>query len=247
MKVLLVEDDQFHADYLTEAMRSALPEVDEILKAVNGVEGEMLARKHAVPAVVMDLQMKERNGIDAARTIWSERPQTRILFWSNYSDEAYMRGIARIVPHESSYGYVLKTATRDRLHLALRAVFLESQIVVDQEIHRVQQRQIRTHDTLTDSEYAVLMDMALGLSDKLIAKRQGLSLRTVQNRLLSLYDKLGVDSLETLPGDFAINKRTRAITRALNLRAINAESLESADRELQKWLSAYQTRSENAS
>lgn len=236
MKVLLVEDDQFHADYLREAVRQALPEATEIFHAVNGLEGETEARRHAVPAVVMDLQMKDRNGIDAARTIWAERPETRILFWSNYSDEAYMRGIARIVPNDSSYGYVLKTATKERLQLALRAVLLEAQIVVDQEIHRVQQRQTRTHDTLTDSEYAVLIDMSLGLSDKLIAKRQGMSLRTVQNRLLSLYDKLGVDSLEDAPEDLAINKRTRAITRALNLRAINAESLESAERDLQKWL-----------
>jgi DNA-binding NarL/FixJ family response regulator len=240
MKVLLVEDDQFHAGYLSEALQLALPDVKDIFHATNGLEGELLARKHSIQAVVMDLQMKERNGIDAARTIWRERPQTRILFWSNYSDEAYLRGIARIVPQETSYGYVLKTATQERLHLALRGVFLESQIVVDQEIHRVQQRHIRTHDTLTDSEYAVLLDMALGLSDKIIAVRQGLSLRTVQNRLLSLYDKLGVDNLETVPADFAINKRTRAITRALNLRAINAESLESAERDLQKWLDTYQ-------
>lgn len=237
MKVLLVEDDQFHAEFMSDALRQALPEVDEILHAVNGVEGEVLARREVVSAIVMDLQMKERNGIDAARTIWRERPQTRILFWSNYSDEAYMRGIARIVPNEASYGYVLKTATRERLQLALRAVLLESQIVVDQEIHRVQQRNVRTHDTLTDSEYAVLLDLALGLSDKMISRRQGLSLRTVQNRLLSLYDKLGVDSIEAGTRDFAINKRTRAITRALNLRAINAESLESAERDLQKWLS----------
>ncbi|UUP18617.1 response regulator transcription factor [Nitratireductor thuwali] len=240
MKILLVEDDQFHLSYLREAVRQAVPEADEILHAVNGIEGEEKARRHDVPAVVMDLQMKERNGIDAARTIWAERPKTRILFWSNYSDEAYLRGIARIVPAESSYGYVLKTATQERLHLALRAVLVEAQIVVDREIHSVQQRQTRTHDTLTDSEYAVLIDMSLGLSDKWIAKRQGMSLRTVQNRLLSLYDKLGVDSLEGAPDDLPINKRTRAFTRALNLRAINAESLESAERDLRKWLQRQQ-------
>jgi DNA-binding NarL/FixJ family response regulator len=235
MKLLLVEDDKFHADYLKKAAMEALPEVTEILHALDGREGEKQARRHSITAVVMDLQMKERNGIDAARTIWAERPQTRILFWSNYSDEAYLRGIARIVPDESSYGYVLKTATRERLNLALRAVLLEAQIVVDQQIHKVQ-HQTRTHDTLTDSEYAVLIDMSLGLSDKLIAKRQGMSLRTVQNRLLSLYDKLGVDSLESSPDDIAINKRTRAITRALSLRAINTESLETAERDLQRWL-----------
>ncbi|MEJ8475362.1 response regulator transcription factor [Roseibium algae] len=235
MKLLLIEDDKFHADYLTKAVQEALPEVTEIIHALDGYEGEAEARRLAAQFVVMDLQMKGRNGIDAARTIWAERPQTRILFWSNYSDEAYMRGIARIVPQDSSYGYVLKTATRERLHLALRAVLLEAQILVDQQIYKVQ-RQTQTHDTLTDSEYSVLIDMSLGLSDKLIAKRQGMSLRTVQNRLLSLYDKLGVDSLETAPGNIAINKRTRAITRALNLRAINPESLESAERDLQKWL-----------
>lgn len=236
MKILLVEDDKFHLSYLREAVSQAIPEAEEILHALNGREGEEEAREHQVEAIVMDLQMKERNGIDAARTIWAERPATRILFWSNYSDEAYMRGIARIVPAETSYGYVLKTASRERLHLALRSVLVESQIVVDREIHSVQQRQTRTHATLTDSEYAVLIDMSLGLPDKWIAKRQNMSLRTVQNRLLSLYDKLGVDDLEEAPDDLPINKRTRAFTRALSLRAINAESLESAERDLRNWL-----------
>lgn len=69
--------------------------------------------------------MRERNGIDAARTIWSERPETRILFWSNYADEAYLRGLTRIVPVGSPYGYVLKTAPVQRLHLAMRAVLVE--------------------------------------------------------------------------------------------------------------------------
>ncbi len=236
MKVLLVEDDQLHANFLLEAVRTALPEATEILHAVNGREGEAEARRGRIMAVVMDLQMKERNGIDAARTIWAERPQTRILFWSNYSDEAYLRGIARVVPSDSSYGYVLKTATKEKLHLALRAVLLEGQILVDREIHQVQQRHIRTHQTLTDSEYAVMIDMALGLPDKWIAKRQGMSLRTVQNRLLSLYDKLGVDVLDHELDDVPINKRVRAITRALSIRAINVESLEIAERDFQLWL-----------
>ena len=238
MKVLLVEDDKYHARYLYETVREALPEAAEILRADNGREGEEAARRGPVGAVVMDLRMPDRNGIDAARTIWAERPATRILFWSNYSDEAYLRGIARIVPADSSYGYVLKTATKERLQLALRAVLLEGQIVVDQEVHRVQQRHIRTHDTLTDSEYAVLLDVALGLPDKLIADRQGLSLRTVQNRLLSLYEKLGVADLAMGPAVLPMNKRARAISRALALRAINTESLESAEQELHRWLEA---------
>lgn len=230
MKVLLVEDDPFHMGYLEEQVASALPEADEILLAHDGAEGEDLARRASVGAIVMDLQMKSRNGIEAARTIWSERPQTRILFWSNYADEAYLRGITRIVPEDCAYGYVLKTVSNERLHLALRSVLVQGQITIDREMHRIQKRKTEAGSALTDSEYAVLIDLALGLPDKEIARRHSMSLRTVQNRLLSLYDKLEIDGEEEPGLDGGVNKRVRALTRALLTRTLNVEALESAER-----------------
>jgi len=234
MKVLIVEDDQFHGSYLQDALSEALPEVTEIISASDGLEGEEAARQPGVDAIVMDLQMADRNGIEAARTIWSERPDSRIMFWSNYADEAYLRGIAKVVPPDTAYGYVLKTASRERLKLSLRAVLIEGQIMVDREIHRQQNRGDIQRARLDDSEYAVLMDLALGLQDRLIAERRGMSLRTVQNRLLSLYEKLGVDS--DLDAGLTLNKRVRALNRALVTRAINVETLETAQRDLNEWL-----------
>ncbi|KUP90787.1 response regulator transcription factor [Tritonibacter horizontis] len=231
MKVLLVEDDQFHASWMEEMLADALPEVSEIFHAQNGAEAEREARLLSIQAVVMDLRMATRNGIEAARTLWQERPETRILFWSNYADEAYLRGITAIVPEDSAYGYVLKTAPRDRLKLALRAVLIEGQIMVDREIHRLQRRQATPWATLDDSEFAVLLDLAIGLQDKRIAERRGMSLRTVQNRLLALYDKLGVDAEETEP----LNKRVRALNRALVTRILNIEALEAAQRDFDQW------------
>lgn len=235
MKVLIIEDDQFHSTYLHEALADALPEVTEIFQAENGAVGEEAARQGEIEAIVMDLQMERRNGIEAARTIWAERPQTRILFWSNYADEAYLRGIAQIVPEDSAYGYVLKTATRDRLRLSLRAVLVQGQIMVDREIHRLQKRSTSLRTRLDDSEFAVLIDLALGLQDKLIAERRGMSLRTVQNRLLSLYEKLGVEA--ELDVYLTLNKRVRALNRALVTRTINIETLEAEQRELESWIS----------
>lgn len=236
MKVLMVEDDQFHASYLQDALADALPEVTEIFHATDGIEGELEARQGGIAAVVMDLQMERRNGIEAARTLWAERPHTRILFWSNYADEAYLRGIAQIVPEDSAYGYILKTASRDRLKLALRAVLVEGQIMVDREIHRLQKRSASPRTRLTDSEFTVLLDLALGLQDKLIAERRGMSLRTVQNRLLSLYEKLDVDLEQN--DQAALNKRVRALNRALVTRILNVETLDAAQRELEAWLGA---------
>lgn len=234
MKILIVEDDQFHASYLQDAISEALPEVSEVFHASDGASGEAEARQGDLDAIVMDLQMPHRNGIEAARTIWSERPDSRILFWSNYADDAYLRGIAQIVPEDSAYGYVLKTASRERLVLALRAVLIEGQIMVDREIHRLQKRGAMPGAGLDESEFNVLLDLSLGLQDKLIAERRGMSLRTVQNRLLSLYQKLGV--LSDADDPLTLNKRVRALNRALVTRTINTETLQAAQRELDSWL-----------
>ena len=106
MKVLIVEDDPLHRSYLHESVNAALPECSAVIEAASGGEGEVLARQHDKAHIVMDLQMQPRTGIEAARTIWRERPGTRILFWSNYADEAYVRGVSRIVPDGAAYGYV---------------------------------------------------------------------------------------------------------------------------------------------
>ncbi|KKL96247.1 hypothetical protein LCGC14_1846420, partial [marine sediment metagenome] len=60
----MVEDDQFHAAYLSDAVTEALPEVSQIVLARDGAEGEALARRDRIEAVVMYLQMPGRNGID---------------------------------------------------------------------------------------------------------------------------------------------------------------------------------------
>lgn len=231
MKLLIVEDDAFHAQFMLDTIARALPEVSEITHVADGAEGAAEAASGRYPAVVLDLQMPGRNGVEAARAIWAGHPATRILFWSNYADEAYLRGISRIVPEDSAYGYVLKTAATGRLELALRAVLLEGQIVVDQEVHRFQQRVRTPRSALSEGEFEVLLDLALGLTDKGIADRRAMSLRSVQNRLLSIYEKLGVEGEDA----GLVNKRTRAINRALLTRTLNVETLRSAERDLEKW------------
>jgi DNA-binding NarL/FixJ family response regulator len=232
MKVLIVEDDALHRSYLSEAVRSALPECEAVMETENGRLGEIQARNVRAEFVVMDLQMSERNGIEAARTIWRERPDTKILFWSNYSDEAYVRGVSRIVPEGATYGYVLKSTSDERLKLALRSVFLESQCVIDREVRGIQQKGLTSGHGLTDAEYEILVDVALGLTDKTIASRKKLSLRTVQNRLQQLYEKLDVYQ-EVGDVESRYNLRTRAVAVALLRRVLNASAVERAERDLQ--------------
>lgn len=237
MDVLIVEDDTLHRAWLNEVVRNALPECGRILEADNGRSGEKLARENRTAHIVMDLQMNERNGIEAARTIWKERPETRILFWSNYADEAYVRGVSRIVPEGAAYGYVLKSASDERLRLALRGIFIEAQCVIDREVRGLQEKSLGHVKGFTDSEYEILLDIALGLTDRLIARRHNLSLRSVQNRLQQLYEKLGVYQPAGDEGEEArYNLRSRAVTVAMLRKLLNYSALEKAELELGEWL-----------
>ncbi len=237
MKVLIVEDDPLHRSYLHEAVSAALPECETVIEAENGTMGEKLARDHRSAHVVMDLQMNHRNGIEAARTIWKERPDTRILFWSNYSDEAYVRGVSRIVPDGAAYGYVLKSASDERLKLALRSIFVEAQCVIDREVRGMQQKSLGQTKGFSDSEYEILIDIALGLTDRAIARRRSLSLRSVQNRLQQLYEKLDVyQTASDDHEDSRFNLRARAVTVAMLRKLLNYSALERAESELAEWL-----------
>ena len=233
MNILIVEDDAVHRAFLSEVLARTMPDCG-VVEAENGVVGEKLAQEHGTLHAVVDLQMPQRTGVDLARALWARRPSTSIVFWSNYADEAYVRGVSRIVPGGAAYGYILKSASEERLALALRGVFLEGQCIIDREIRSVQQRSVDRSESFTDVEYEILTDLALGLTDRLIAERRGLSLRSVQNRLQQVYDKLGVYDAEG--GTDTFNLRMRAVTLALLRKALNRESLEQADVTLQDWL-----------
>ena len=237
MEVLIVEDDPLHRSFLREQVSAALPECSTIYEAENGQQGETLARAHRAAHIVMDLQMNARNGIEAARTIWRERPDTRILFWSNYADEAYVRGVSRIVPNGAAYGYVLKSTSEERLKLALRSIFIENQCVIDNEVRGMQQRSFAQTSGFSDSEYEILMDIALGMTDRVISERRHLSLRSVQNRLQQIYSKLDVhQSADNQREDSPFNLRARAVIVAMLRKLLNYGALEKAEAELQHWL-----------
>lgn len=235
MKVLIVEDDPLHRAYLRESVAAALPECSRVIEAASGDEGEPLAREHPAAHVVMDLQMAPRNGIEAARTIWRERPSTRILFWSNYADEAYVRGVSRIVPDGAAYGYVLKSASDERLRLALRSIFVENQCVIDREVRGTQALSFGRKGGFSEGEYDILLDVALGLTDRSIAHRRGVSLRTVQNRLQQIYEKLDLHE-GTQAARGAYNLRARAVATALLRKLLNHGALERAEADLTDWL-----------
>ncbi len=236
MKILIAEDDPFHRSFLAGTVRGALPDCDVLFEASGGQEAIDIALANALDGVVMDLQMPNISGITAASKIWEHRPDMPILFWSNYSDEAYVRNVSRIVPKEAVYGYLLKTASAQSLSRAMTGIFLEDQCIIDREVRGIQQRAMDIHQGLSNTEFEVLSDIALGLTDKAIAARRGISTRSVQSRLKQLYEKLGTDQVAQDEEGPIFNSRARAVAIALSRGLLNYEGLSLGEARLRRWL-----------
>jgi DNA-binding NarL/FixJ family response regulator len=238
MLVLIAEDDGLHRAFARATIEALWPGGVEIIEAGNGDEAIRLAGQCEPPFVVLDLQLPKATGIEVARAIWNRRADTHILFWSNFADESYVRGVARIVPPGSVYGYVLKSASEEGMRSALRGVFAEGHCIIDREVRGIQHRVQDRLEGVTDSEYESLIDLALGLTDRAIAARRGLSTRGAQARLKHLYDKLGIAAPGDSGGDAAsvFNSRTRTIYLALARGLINVDALRREQDHLDAWL-----------
>jgi DNA-binding NarL/FixJ family response regulator len=238
--ILVAEDNPRDAEFLEQLVKSwdVSCEVD---RAHNGLVALEMALQSDLPLVISDIQMPEMNGIEFARNLWQRKPEARIVFWSQFKDEMYVRTLSRIVPPETVYGYILKSNTQERIGSAIRTVLLEEQCWIDPEVRKVQGRAGHSQTALSDIEFEALLDISLGLTDNLIAQRRYLSRRGVQSRLNSLYSKLGVDQEQFHGEKFgdAFNLRNRAVAVALRRGLINAFELENEEGEFQSWLKRF--------
>ncbi|MBW6512290.1 MAG: response regulator transcription factor [Desulfuromonadaceae bacterium] len=242
INIVIAEDNPKDLEFL-ERLLKRWPTPPRVEHASNGAVALELALAHEVPLVISDIQMPELNGIDFAHALWEKRPAARIIFWSQFKDEMYVRALAKSVPPETVYGYVLKSSDKERIENAVRTVLLDEQCWIDPEVRKIQGRTGHSQTALSDIEYEALIDISLGLTDNLIAQRRYLSRRGVQSRLNNLYIKLGIDQEQFITekaGD-ALNLRNRAVAVSLHRGLINAFELAQEEAELQSWIKRFKT------
>ena len=240
LEILVAEDNPKDYEFLTQLL-DELEEEIQITRAPNGQVALELGCQRTNPLVISDIQMPEMNGIDFARNLWEEQPEARIVFWSQFKDEMYVRSLAKIVPPETVYGYILKSSPREKIASAIRTVLLDEQCWIDPEVRKVQGRAGHSLTALSDIEYEALLDISLGLTDNLIAQRRYLSRRGVQSRLNSLYNKLGIDQEQfhcEKYGD-SFNLRNRAVAVSLARGLVNAFEMQREEEDFQAWFVKY--------
>lgn len=238
MPILIAEDNNAQRHYLSELLKNEFASHTPIFEAEDGEAAVKMTLENNPTLCILDIQMPKLSGVKAARAIWRELPKTRIIFWTQFPHEIYINEIRKIVRStepQPTYGFIHKNNPESRFLRFVAAVLEDGADMIDPLFKDSFQRPL-----LTEFETEALRFLALGLSNWAIARKCSLSLRGVESRLATLYEKLfAEDSAGTEDESYdklAYNPRTRAFCEALKRGLINADELEKSEAELSEWL-----------
>lgn len=209
---ILVADDH---SVVREGLRRVLdtPGFEVVGEAASGSEAVALAEGLAPDVVVLDVSMKNGNGLSSVPLIRAASPLTKVLMLSVHEGGEYVLRAGRAGAH----GYMLKDTSPGELREAIRAVHAgckffgpaaASPLAVagrrdvvtgdfEAELEPAE-KPLRSLSTLTSREREVLTLIASGSSNKQAAAALGISPRTVESHRDSVMRKLGVRSVAGL-------------------------------------------------
>jgi DNA-binding NarL/FixJ family response regulator len=238
MSILIAEDNHAQRRYLSNLLTSEFPAYTPILEAGDGEAALSIALEKRPQLAILDIQMPKLSGVKVARSIWREFPAARIVFWTQFPHEIYINEIRKIVRStepQPTYGFIHKNNPEERFVRFVAAVLEDGADMIDPAFKDSFQRPL-----LTEFESEALRYLALGLSNWAIARKCSLSLRGVESRLATLYEKLfPANSAGTEAEAYdklAYNIRTRAFFEALKRGLINSDELQAAEKELSDWI-----------
>lgn len=173
-----------------------------VAEASSGLEAVEMAEREQPDVVIMDISMKELNGVDATAQVKRVAPRAAVLILSMHSDERYVSRALR----NGAQGYLLKNSVEEGLVEAIRRAH-EGQAYFSPEISRfLHQKAALAPDQELDDRYELLTDrerqlhqlLAEGRSNKEIAARLNLSVHTVETHRARIMAKLGVNGIAEL-------------------------------------------------
>jgi two-component system nitrate/nitrite response regulator NarL len=199
---LLLADDH---PVVRRGIRSCLSieHLEIVGEAVDGQEAIAKVAELKPDIVLMDIDMPKMSGLEATRLLRKEFPEVRVLILSVHSNKQYVLQIIQ----SGAQGYVLKDASPADLVRAIEAIdsgeaFFSpdvSQIVLNQYLSEAGNGEDESASgRLTSREREVLSMIAEGQSNKEMANRLGVGVRTVETHRERVMDKLNIHTVAGL-------------------------------------------------
>ncbi len=192
IRLVIVDDHSLVRDGL-RARLSVVAGLQVVGEAGSGIDALRLAELEAPDLMLVDVGMRGMNGIELASALRDRHPNIRVLMLSMYDNREYVLSAIRA----GARGYVLKESPTEEIIAAISAVWAGGNYFSAQVATMVAQL-APSASQLTSREHEILLLLAHGGSNKVVANKLDISVRTVETHRLSLRRKLGVDSASDL-------------------------------------------------
>jgi DNA-binding NarL/FixJ family response regulator len=193
LRIVLADDHAIVRAGL-KAVIGGHPDMEVVGEAAGGMAAIERTSELHPDVVVMDVSMPDVNGVEATREIRRRWPDVRVLALTVHEDRSYLRDLTEA----GASGYVLKRSAAEDLVHALKVV-ARGDTYLDPAVTAVMlgrlSRAHRTADSsadLSEREAEVLLLIAQGLSNKEIAARLRISVKTVETYKARSMEKLGL-------------------------------------------------------
>ena len=198
IRVVLVDDQELVRSGLRRILRRR-DGFEIVAECADGSELPAALAAHEVDVVLMDLRMREVDGITATRRLTEDPDAPPVLVLTTFDDDEMLSGALRA----GAAGFLLKDSSADDLIRAVRAVAGGDSWLDPAVTGRVltSYRQATpagppatavAHDALTARELEVLLAMAAGRSNAEIAAGLFISELTVKSHIGRIFTKLGL-------------------------------------------------------
>jgi DNA-binding NarL/FixJ family response regulator len=190
IRVVVADDHGVLRDGLGSLI-SAQPDMQLLATASNGAEAVELCRSDPPDVVLMDLEMPVLDGIEATRAIVAATPDIAVLVLTSFSDRRRITGAL----DAGAVGYLLKDASADEVVRGIRTA-AQGGSPLDPRAARSLLEAKSAPDPLagvSPREREVLGLLLDGMPNKLIARRLGISEKTVKSHLTKVFRAIGVD------------------------------------------------------
>jgi two-component system, NarL family, response regulator LiaR len=190
IRVVFVDDHEM-VRIGVSAYLSAQPDIEVVGEAADGKKGVELALELRPDIILMDLVMKEMDGIEATRQIIEAWPDAKVIIVTSFLDDE------KVYPalEAGATSYMLKTSKADEIANAVRATYhgqsvLEPEVTGKMMVKMRQKHQHLPHEELTSREMEILMLMAQGKTNQDIADELYIALKTVKTHVSNILSKL---------------------------------------------------------
>jgi two-component system, NarL family, nitrate/nitrite response regulator NarL len=193
-RIIIADDHPIILDGLVHLFTTS-HDIEVVTRCIDGEEALSAVRRACPDVLVLDVRMPRRNGIEVLREIHRERIPTKVvLLTAEITDEEVLQAVRLGVG-----GIVLKEAAPRQLLHAVHLVAEGGEYIDETAIRRALDKMLRREAGLADAtrvltprELELVRMIGVGLRNKQIAEKLGISEATVKIHLHSVYQKLGI-------------------------------------------------------